>query len=39
MAFVLPELPYDYEALQPYMSKETLEYISKPEIECRPTSG
>jgi Fe-Mn family superoxide dismutase len=26
MAFELPELPYDYEALQPYMSKETLEF-------------
>jgi Fe-Mn family superoxide dismutase len=26
MAFTLPELPYDYEALQPYMSRETLEY-------------
>ena len=26
MPFELPELPYDYEALQPYMSKETLEY-------------
>ena len=26
MAFELPELSYDYEALQPYMSKETLEY-------------
>jgi Fe-Mn family superoxide dismutase len=26
MAFELPELTYDYEALQPYMSKETLEY-------------
>ena len=26
MAYDLPELPYDYEALQPYMSKETLEY-------------
>jgi len=26
MAFELPNLPYDYEALQPYMSKETLEY-------------
>ena len=26
MAFELPALPYDYEALQPYMSKETLEY-------------
>ena len=26
MAFTLPDLPYDYEALAPYMSKETLEY-------------
>lgn len=26
MAFTLPELPYAYDALQPYMSKETLEY-------------
>ena len=26
MAFELPELPYDYEALQPFMSRETLEY-------------
>ena len=26
MAFELPYLPYDYEALQPYMSRETLEY-------------
>jgi superoxide dismutase, Fe-Mn family len=26
MAFELPELPYDYEALAPYMSKETLEF-------------
>ena len=26
MAFTLPELPYAYEALQPYMSKETLEF-------------
>ena len=26
MAFTLPELPYDYEALSPFMSKETLEY-------------
>ena len=26
MAYDLPELPYDYEALQPYMSRETLEY-------------
>ena len=26
MAFQLPELPYPYEALQPYMSAETLQY-------------
>ncbi len=26
MAFQLPELPYAYEALQPYMSAETLHY-------------
>ncbi len=26
MSFTLPELPYSYEALQPHMSKETLEY-------------
>jgi Fe-Mn family superoxide dismutase len=26
MAFELPELPYSYDALAPYMSRETLEY-------------
>ena len=26
MAFTLPALPYDYEALAPFMSKETLEF-------------
>lgn len=26
MTFTLPELPYDYDALTPYMSRETLEY-------------
>jgi Fe-Mn family superoxide dismutase len=26
MAFTLPPLPYDYEALVPYMSRETLEF-------------
>jgi Fe-Mn family superoxide dismutase len=26
MSFTLPELPYAYDALQPYMSRETLEY-------------
>ena len=25
MAFVLPELPYDLDALEPYISKRTLE--------------
>ena len=26
MSFTLPDLPYAYEALAPYMSRETLEY-------------
>ena len=26
MSFTLPELPYAYDALAPYMSRETLEY-------------
>ncbi len=26
MSFSLPDLPYPYEALQPYLSRETLEY-------------
>ena len=26
MSFTLPDLPYPYDALQPYMSRETLEY-------------
>ena len=26
MTFTLPDLPYAYDALQPYMSKETLEF-------------
>ena len=26
MTFKLPELPYAYDALAPYMSKETLEF-------------
>lgn len=26
MSFALPPLPYDYDALMPYMSRETLEY-------------
>ncbi|HWT61872.1 MAG TPA: superoxide dismutase, partial [Ochrobactrum sp.] len=26
MAFELPALPYDYDALAPFMSRETLEF-------------
>ena len=26
MSFTLPDLPYQYDALAPYMSRETLEY-------------
>jgi hypothetical protein len=26
MAFTLPDLPYSYDALAPYMSRETLEF-------------
>ena len=26
MSFTLPDLPYPYDALAPYMSRETLEY-------------
>jgi superoxide dismutase, Fe-Mn family len=26
MSFSLPELPYSHDALEPYMSRETLEY-------------
>lgn len=26
MSFTLPDLPYDYDSLAPYMSRETLEY-------------
>ena len=26
MSFSLPELPYAHDALEPYMSRETLEY-------------
>ena len=26
MSFTLPDLPYAHDALQPFMSKETLEY-------------
>ncbi len=35
MTFTLPNLPYAHDALAPYMSKETLEYITTSTI--RPT--
>ncbi|MGX1096858.1 superoxide dismutase [Amorphus sp. MBR-141] len=39
MAFELPALPYDYEALQPYMSKETLEYHHDKHHNAYVTTG
>ncbi len=39
MAFELPPLPYDYEALQPYMSKETLEYHHDKHHQAYVTNG
>ncbi len=39
MAFELPALPYDYEALQPYMSKETLEYHHDKHHQAYVTNG
>jgi Fe-Mn family superoxide dismutase len=39
MAFELPDLPYDYEALQPYMSKETLEYHHDKHHQAYVTNG
>jgi Fe-Mn family superoxide dismutase len=39
MAFELPPLPYDYEALQPYMSKETLEYHHDKHHNAYVTTG
>ncbi|MDQ0317318.1 superoxide dismutase [Amorphus orientalis] len=39
MAFELPDLPYDYEALQPYMSKETLEYHHDKHHNAYVTTG
>ena len=37
--FELPPLPYDYEALQPYMSKETLEYHHDKHHQAYVTNG
>ena len=39
MAFELPDLPYDYEALQPYMSAETLEYHHDKHHQAYVTNG
>ena len=39
MAFELPPLPYDYEALQPYMSKETLEFHHDKHHQAYVTNG
>ena len=39
MSFELPPLPYAYEALQPYMSKETLEYHHDKHHQAYVTAG
>ena len=39
MAFELPALPYDYEALQPYMSRETLEFHHDKHHQAYVTNG
>ncbi len=39
MAFELPPLPYDYEALAPYMSKETLEFHHDKHHQAYVTNG
>ena len=39
MAFELPALPYDYEALQPFMSKETLEFHHDKHHQAYVTNG
>ena len=39
MAFTLPELPYAYDALGPYMSKETLEYHHDKHHQAYVTKG
>jgi len=39
MAFELPPLPYDYEALQPYMSRETLEFHHDKHHQAYVTTG
>jgi Fe-Mn family superoxide dismutase len=39
MAFELPPLPYDYDALQPYMSRETLEFHHDKHHQAYVTAG
>lgn len=39
MSFTLPELPYAYDALQPYMSKETLEFHHDKHHQAYVTNG
>lgn len=39
MAFELPALPYDYDALAPYMSRETLEYHHDKHHQAYVTNG
>lgn len=39
MAFTLPDLPYAHDALQPYMSKETLEYHHDKHHQAYVTTG
>ena len=39
MAFTLPELPYAHDALQPFMSKETLEFHHDKHHQAYVTNG
>jgi len=39
MSFTLPDLPYAYDALQPYMSKETLEFHHDKHHNAYVTTG
>jgi len=39
MAFELPALPYDYDALAPFMSRETLEYHHDKHHQAYVTNG
>ncbi len=39
MAFELPALPYDYDALAPFMSRETLEFHHDKHHQAYVTNG